>query len=117
MMKAIMLLILFVFTCNAYSGEWASKKTIKNIYTFNSGQVWVSVDDASNMKTCKFYGGELYFDTNTDGGKNLLATLIAAKMSSLPVNLSYNATSSEVGSDESNGCEKEKMAFLWAVTL
>lgn len=115
-MKIAMIFMLCMFTSIA-QGEWANKKIIKNIYTFNSGQVWLSLNDPSNMETCKYYGGDLYFNSNTDGGKNLLATLVAAKMASMPVNLSYNAAKSEIGSNETNGCTKENMAFLWAVTL
>lgn len=89
--------------------------TVRKIYTFSHGTVWLSVNEIDKTQTCRFYGGDLWFDTNGDDRQMMLPTLMAAHLSKSKIGIKYEPTTAEVGSDHNSGCITGKRAILKAV--
>lgn len=91
--------------------------TVKKIFTFGSGQVWLSIPESNRARTqtCNHYGGDFYFHADEEKGRSILSALMAARVSGKKVGVRYIPTTGEVGSNHNTGCRKEHMAQLKAV--
>lgn len=109
---------LFLNALNASSaGVEASELTVRKIYTFGDGLVWLSITDSerASTQTCNHYGGDFAFYTDDTMGSMMLSTLMAARLSNQKVGVKYEPTTATVGSNQTTGCGRPQMAVLKAV--
>ncbi|MDR6984488.1 hypothetical protein J2X32_003132 [Rheinheimera pacifica] len=88
---------------------------IKRFYTEASGMTYVGFV-AQPPGTCDNWTEHMKFDSTTDGGKNMLSVLIAAKLSERRLDLWYSASDAP-GTNNTNGCTQSVMAVLTGVGL
>lgn len=111
----ILLVILFIVALPATANAEYSQGYIKRFYTEASGMTYVGfVAQPSN--TCDNWSQHMKFDSTTDGGKNMLSVLIAAKLSERRLDLWYSASDAP-GTNNTNGCTQSVMAVLTGVGL
>lgn len=102
----------------AFSADsWTSSKTISAVTTYADGFVMFNVQGSLPTNTCSYFGSAFKFDANTNGGKILLSTLLAAAASGRTINISYTNSGAPSGSTDTSGCTKENMAVAWAITF
>lgn len=108
-MKKVMFGIsLFVLTSLAHAEYGVG--VIKRFYAAQDGRVYFGlVTPLAN--TCSSFGEHFKFDASTPGGKNMLSTVIVAKMGEKTVNVWYTASLAP-GTNETNGCNASTLSIL-----
>ena len=88
---------------------------ISRFYTEASGMTYVGFV-TQPAGTCDNWSEHMKFDSTTDGGKNMLSVLIAAKLADRGLNLWYSPSEAP-GTNQANGCTQAVMAVLTGVGL
>lgn len=111
----IILLLLFSTVCRSY--EIAENLTIRHLYTYYSGKVYVSFNETESLEVCSYYGGEIFIGPEQEGVQEILSSLLAARVSGKSLTIFYEATTGVEGSNHNSGCSEGVMAKLVAVVL
>ena len=101
--------------CSAY--ETVGNLTIRHVYSYVSGKIYISVNEPELLNVCSYYGGELFIEADQEGVSEMLSSLLAARVSGRHISIFYEATTGPVGSNHNSGCNESVMAKLLAVVL
>jgi hypothetical protein len=106
-MKKITLLMLTLLTTNpAFAGYGIG--TIDRYFVDSDGYVMFGTTVPLNG-TCSYYIDQFRFDGKTVAGKNMLATLMAAKVAGVALTVWFT-DSTAPGTDHTNGCTYQALA-------
>lgn len=108
-------ILLFICALPVMANTKFSQGHIARFYTDNLGMTYVGFV-AQPADTCDNWSEHVKFDSTTDGGKNMLTVLIAAKLADRGINLWY-FPSQAPGTNQANGCTQEVMAVLAGIGL
>jgi hypothetical protein len=114
MKKVILSCALFFVASQAHAG-WVGGAQIAELNSSPDGYVAIGVT-AAPSGTCSNWGFHFRFDASTSGGKNMLASLLAAKLAHNPVSIWFSE-SANPGTNQSNGCNNSTMSVLQAVSV
>jgi hypothetical protein len=90
---------------------------IDRYYVDSGGNVYFGTTAAATLTgTCSYYIDQFRFNGTTPGGKNMLATLAAAKIAGLSVTVWYT-DSTVPGTNQTNGCTDSTMAVPTAIGI
>lgn len=125
-MRIFLSAILLILSCNTAMADWAGSVKIKKIYTNALGEVWIKTREQP-PNTCSYLSWYFKFDGTTEGGKNMLSTLLAAYTSEIPQTFKTSRFKPKVGilyqpsltpgTDENSGCEAATLAVVDAIAL
>jgi hypothetical protein len=110
-------LALAILMCTAAQASLAGygEGTIDRYYVDSNGWAYFGLTGPL-PGTCSYFIEQFKFDATTPSGKNLLATLITAKLAVKNITLWYT-DSSAPGTDQTNGCHAGTMAVLNAAGI
>jgi hypothetical protein len=114
MKRFLLASVLWAVAGQSYAG-WVGGAQIVEVNSGSDGYASISVASAPTG-TCSNWGYHFRFDASTSGGKNMLASLLAAKLAATTVNIWY-ADSANPGTNQSNGCNNSTMAVLQGVSV
>jgi|SRR5712671_2705196 len=114
-MKKILLTCLFLLTTSECFANWVGGVELGDINVAPDGYVAVGLS-TQPPGTCTNWSWYFRFDASTPGGKNMLATLMAAKVAGKTVNIWYSDSSSP-GTNQTNGCNGSTMSVLQGISI
>ncbi len=100
-----------MFSCQAFSG-YAPNLSIDRYYVDANGFVNFGTTPQP-VNTCSNWGEYFRFDASTPGGKNMLATLMSAKLLGKKVIIWYvDVNAAYVDTNQTSGCGAGTMSTL-----
>jgi len=110
----IFLTVFFMMNIQLSYAGYAEGK-ISSFYTSMSGEVLLGLV-VQAPSTCSYFNCHHKFDGTTAAGKNLLSTLISAKLSQSKVAVWYTK-STIIGTDNTTGCTRSTMGDLTSIGI
>ena len=104
--------LLFVSTAFA---DWVGGATLTDVSTSADGLVYVGTS-TQPANTCNSWGWYFVFDASTPGGKNMLASLLTAKMAGKTVNIWYS-DSPVAGTNQTTGCNGSNVSTMEQISI
>ena len=103
--------LLAVFSCQISAG-YAADLSVNRYYVGIDGYVYFGTT-SQPINTCSSWGEYFRFDASTPGGKNMLATLMSAKLAGKKVIVWYtDMAAAYVGTNQTSGCGAGTMSKL-----
>lgn len=112
-MKKLFALLLVAASANAFAMDAYVPNVTIGVLSVRGNAVLFSVNGAVPPDICNHWGTQFYIDTSTSNGKNLYASLLAAKLSNAPLSLSYTVSTTPGVTN----CPGEAMAKPWAINI
>ena len=113
MKKTLVILLMFLLSNTALAGF--SGGYVKRVYTSSSGWTYVGLT-TQPPDTCSSWGEHFKFDSSTASGKNMLSTLLAAKIAKHGIHVWYTSSTAP-GTDQYSGCSHNTISNLTSVGL
>ena len=113
-MMALVLVLLLVPTGRAAADGWVGGMSVARLNVGSGQSSFGTTSQPSD--TCSYFGFYFRFDATTTDGKNMYATLLAAKLSGKTVAIWYTPSPSR-GTNETNGCAPGAIATVYQVAL
>ena len=110
--RKILLTIILLFT-NGATAEYAGWRTPSLI--FGSEIIRFGVDNPP-ADTCDYFNRQFRFDATTEGVKNMLSILLAARLASKEIEIWYSP-SSKPGTNHTNGCADTDIARVYHIGI
>lgn len=114
MRKALLVCSILLSTSSSHA-EWAGGVQLNEVNVSPDGSVNVGLT-TQPANTCSCWGWYFRFDASTPGGRNMLATILAAKMAGKTINVWYSA-SPLPGTSQTNGCSGTAVSTLQGVSV
>lgn len=109
--------ILSLLPFDGVMAEYASGITINRYYVRDDGKAFFGTSPKP-INTCSYWGEYFFFDSTTLAGKNLLATLISAKLAGKKLDVWYAPPADTyIGTDQASGCNVATMARLQSIGI
>jgi hypothetical protein len=110
-------LALFLVASPAVAADgWAGGLTVADVRTSDYTVETYFGTTSQPRDTCSYFGYYFRFDATTVQGKNMYATLLAAKLSGKPVAVWYH-NSSAPGTTETTDCTDVALAAVYGITI
>jgi hypothetical protein len=113
MKKAVLLMATLFATGRAFAGYGIG--TVDRYFVDSDGWVYFGTTVPLDG-TCSYFIDQFRFNGTTPAGKNMLATLMAAKIAGIPVSVWYT-DSTAPGTNHNNGCTGATMAILTTIGI
>lgn len=122
MKKLMLAMVTLLAASNAFAGSGFG--VIDRYFVDDEGFAWFGLTTTLGG-TCAYYIEQFRFDTKTtttpggvtnSGGKNMLATLMAAKIAGIPVTVWYT-DSTTPGQNQQTGCTPATMAVPTSIGI
>ncbi len=112
-MKKLFAMLLVAASTNAFAMDSFIPNVTVGILSVRGGAVLFSVNGGVPAEICNHWGTQFFLDTSTPNGKNLYASLLAAKLSNAPISIAYTVSTNPGVTN----CPGETMAKPWAINL
>jgi len=108
--------LFIAFSCQAFA-DYAINLSVDRYYVTSAGDVYFGTTPKPN-NTCSNWGEYFRFNTSSVGGKNMLATLMSAKITGKKIIVWYIPVSGAyVDTNQSTGCTSGRMSTLTSVGI
>jgi len=114
-MKRVLLTCSILLASSQSYADWAGGVQLSEVTANPDGSVNVGLT-TQPANTCSCWGWYFRFDASTPGGKNMLATILSAKMAGKAINVWYSVSSSP-GTNQTNGCAGNAVSVLQGVSV
>lgn len=114
-MKKLVVLVAALLTAGTSFADQQGVAPVNRFFVDSGGYVYFGTTLQFNG-TCSYYIDHFRFNGATAAGKNMLATLIAAKIAGTSVTVWYTP-STLPGSNQSNGCNDSTLAVPTAIGI
>ncbi len=112
-MKKLFAMLLVAASTNAFAMDSYINDVTIGLFSVRGSAVLFAVTGGVPPEICNHWGTQFYLDTSTPNGKNLYASLLAAKMSNAKMNISYTVSTNP----GLTNCPGETMAKPWAISI
>lgn len=102
MKNIVFFLIIVFFSLESAFAGWAGNLKVNRVYTGSSGHTNFGTTTMPSG-TCSNWGEFFAFDSKTEGGKNMLSIILAAKVSGQSIDVWFT-DSTTPGKDQNSGC-------------